>query len=832
MKRGVAPYLLLAILGLACFGELVCHPGQVLYSGHSDLLAMHLPMKCFLVRSWQETGEVPLWCPNSFAGMPFVHDVQVAAFYPPHVPLYLLPERWVGAALSWLVVFHVILAGWLMFGYARSKGLEGVAALVAAMGWMFGGKWLLHLLAGGHYIMVPLAWLPLVLRWFEQALARRSLLRATWAGGAFALIVTGAHPQMTLYAGLFVAIASLWTVWDGSAQPSGIRQSSRKLTCSRLGHWFFLGAWTAVTAVILSAVQLLPALEAAPEASRAVGVDFREILAVTLPCILGMVGPGWTPTWEDRAGLSLVWIAAALAAPLINPGRSRFYGLLCLSLLAFGLGGAALFQWLPGFRLFQIPSRMLMFVAFPLSLLAGQTTQALIAMEPAALGACRRLVLRVAFVGFLFAAVTALADQAMGSHERIATAAWWTNEAISAVVDWVKQRPVAGWLYWAVCCFTVPLSLWLLSKCCRLGPRTWAASWVGILLADLWALSWPQVAVRPIEAIYPIPTSVQYLATCREANPSQPWRVLDRSFSAPASSKPLGSALPQLGGVQIEPVLGYNSFDVRRYKEYLQFILDQDFPVQPRQGIFGYPIVADFPIRNKSLLDLLGTRFVLQPRTAMPFQGVQEPGATDDWRLVAQDPRPTVYSFLAGGMQSLSPYCVYENAAFCPRTFVVYDAMPLAVRPQLLHQLKTTNFSERVLLEEANEQELGSARAERGRYEAAHIVRYSPNQVSVQAEAETAGYLVLADVWFPGWRCTVNGVAAKVFRADYAFRAVALPPGRNEVVFTFSPASYSWGKRVSALGLAALAVWTVIGLLGRRQETLFERVRGPNSSSR
>src|SRR5438874_3027580 len=149
--------LLLALLGLVFFWPLFLHPDQVLYSGHSDLLAMHLPMKRFLVRSWQETGELPLWNPYSFGGMPFVHDVQVAAFYPFHWPLLLLPEEKVGAGMSWLVVLHVIVAGWCMYAYAVRQGLEGAAALVAAVGYMFAGKWLLHLLAGGHYSMIGLA---------------------------------------------------------------------------------------------------------------------------------------------------------------------------------------------------------------------------------------------------------------------------------------------------------------------------------------------------------------------------------------------------------------------------------------------------------------------------------------------------------------------------------------------------------------------------------------------------------------------------------------------------------------------------------------------------
>src|SRR5205814_4731156 len=95
------PPLLIAACALFFFSDLVRHPTAVLYSDHSDLLAEHVPAKRFLVRSWQETGELPLWCTYSFAGSPFVHDAQVAMFYPPYWPLFLLPEEPLGAGLSW-----------------------------------------------------------------------------------------------------------------------------------------------------------------------------------------------------------------------------------------------------------------------------------------------------------------------------------------------------------------------------------------------------------------------------------------------------------------------------------------------------------------------------------------------------------------------------------------------------------------------------------------------------------------------------------------------------------------------------------------------------------
>ncbi|MBV9123543.1 MAG: hypothetical protein JO112_09310, partial [Planctomycetes bacterium] len=93
MFTRLRPLLILTALGLVFFARLVVHPTQVLSSDYSDFLTYHLPCQRFLVHSWKETGELPLWCPDNFAGMPFAADPQVSAFYPLHWPLLLLPEE-------------------------------------------------------------------------------------------------------------------------------------------------------------------------------------------------------------------------------------------------------------------------------------------------------------------------------------------------------------------------------------------------------------------------------------------------------------------------------------------------------------------------------------------------------------------------------------------------------------------------------------------------------------------------------------------------------------------------------------------------------------------
>jgi hypothetical protein len=800
MLSRLSPYLLLALLALLFFGDVVLYPTQVLYSDHSDLLAMHLPMKRFLVRSWHETGELPLWFPYSFAGTPFVHDVQVAMFYPPHWLLLPLPEEQIGAAITWLIVLHVMIAGWCAFALARKQGLGIVASLVAAIGFMFAGKWLLHILAAGHTIMAPLAWLPLALLLLEGAVQRRSVLRATLAGAVFALIVLGTHPQITFYAGLFLAA---WCLQPALEQGGylGPRRKSRSLR--PLLGWALLGAWAALVAVALSAVQLLPALEAAPETTRGVGVAAEATQTVSaLRLVLSLIGPGLLrPNWEYQGGFAVLWVAAAAVAPFLRSGRARFLVAVTILLVLFSLGVGILVQGLPGFNLFQLPVRMLLIVALPVALLAGHTTRALLDLPDAM---PRRRIVRI--VAVVLASCGLLIVGAL---------------LVSLLAG---ERPPIH-LYWLLLPLTLPAFLWLLSVRAATTPR-WAVLWIAILTADLWALARPALAVRSEADIYPLSHCVQELVDRRIEDRDSPWRVLDRGVPNNPSSAPLGVSLPPLGNVTLEPVLGYNTFDVRRTRQYLAFAAGSDEPVKPKESKFGYSILEPMLIENKTLFDLLGVRYLLnstapadRPLLLRDHDGKGEPGRYPGWKEIGTDPSPKVYSFEKGGVVPLAPHAIYENMEVFPRAFVVNRAEPLPPRERVLSALRTTDLRGTVFLEDWH----GTTTVPVVPLRAAKSVDERPNRVVVHLDPGPAGYLVLTDVWYPGWRCSVDGQSTKLYRADYLFRAVDVPAGAREVVFTFEPASYQRGRMISLVALGVVLVLVTGVAVSRR----FARVCNP-----
>ena len=189
------PYLLLLLLWAGYFHPLILHPTQTLYAPYSDLLAEHLPAKVFLNHEWRSTGELPLWNPYHFCGSPFVHDIQVGMFYPPHAVVFLVPESAVGAAISWEIALHVLVAGVFAFIYGRMHQLNEVGSLVTAVGFMLSSKWMTHLLLAGHSIGIGFAWLPLVLLAAERGIANRSVWWVLAAGVALTLFGLGTQPQ-------------------------------------------------------------------------------------------------------------------------------------------------------------------------------------------------------------------------------------------------------------------------------------------------------------------------------------------------------------------------------------------------------------------------------------------------------------------------------------------------------------------------------------------------------------------------------------------------------------------------------------------------------------
>jgi hypothetical protein len=69
----------------------------------------------------------------------------------------------------------------------------------------------------------------------------------------------------------------------------------------------------------------------------------------------------------------------------------------------------------------------------------------------------------------------------------------------------------------------------------------------------------------------------------------------------------------------------------------------------------------------------------------------------------------------------------------------------------------------------------------------------SGNAVTIRAALPAAGWLILADAYYPGWHAAIDGAPIEIQPANAAFRAVKLPAGSHQVEFRYEPQSVKIG---------------------------------------
>jgi hypothetical protein len=345
------------------------------------------PNAAYLVAGLRQ-GQLPLWNPYIFNGVPFLANSQVGALYPLSYAYTLGP---VSIVANYLIVEHFVLFGIGIYLLARaSLGLgrfgAAVAAAITATGGLAGGM-------VGHINQVEaLAWAPFTVTAIERGVARRSLRLAVLGALPIALALFAGHTQvvylstaLALAAGLSRLLQMTWVERHHRPQRAVAAEVARGL--GRI-------AVAPLLALMLAGAQLVPTLELTRASIRATGLDFADAAAGSLPppylliSLLPTVGqPPSSTEW-----LAYVPISAMLLAVIgvWRRPRAEAWWLVAVAVLGLVLAMGQYtplyriaFAVAPGFRLFRVPARWLAVWVIALALLAGWGADVLTGARPA-----------------------------------------------------------------------------------------------------------------------------------------------------------------------------------------------------------------------------------------------------------------------------------------------------------------------------------------------------------------------------------------------------------------------------------------------------------------
>jgi hypothetical protein len=172
--------------------------------------------------------------------------------------------------------------------------------------------------------------------------------------------------------------------------------------------------------------------------------------------------------------------------------------------------------------------------------------------------------------------------------------------------------------------------------------------------------------------------------------------------------------------------------------------------------------------------------------------------------VVVRDGTPLPAGKFEPAFDAPGELAVYRNQDALPRAWLVHDVRSVATAAAALAALQRAEFDPAQHAIVQGDQQLIGAVVPATGAETVQVTHHGTNALTVAVNATTPGLLVVSELWYPGWRATVNGEAVAIIRTNSALRGLVVPAGESTVELWFAPDSWRAGL------LAAIAGWILL----------------------
>ena len=757
---------------------------QPAFLGESfDSLTYYMPLADYAATRLRG-GDVPLWNPYELAGFPLMATMQFGGWYPLNL-LYLI----MSPSAAWFLtgMLHCAIAGVCMFAFCRMLKIGVFGAMVAALMFMF-CSWTIGRAQSCPDELRATTLMPLVFLCAEAVIRRRSMIRIVCLGAALGLLLLSGEPEIFVRTGMvlgpyivcrLVLLRNTDPVWWRTAATTAAAIAAAYLIC-----------------LALTAVQWIPTRELAalstrragtmsPEAvwfgSQSIGQQVWNLLSPAKPglfrsayvSLAGLMLLILSPTSFRRRPLAVFFFFVAVAGFLLSLGTGTFL--------------ASVYYYLPTGNWFRGPTRLLIFFVFAAPVSAAFAADCLAKESVDGL----RVMMRALRCGLIAVAAVSLiclmrnetvlghSADGMGEMQTVGNVSKY-GLGLGQVIVVISAASLGGLLLLRrarlrlaaqiVVCLLIPLDACRGLDGNRLVPHH----------------HYPERVKGDREIVEFVRKNVGTYRTYFE--------------------HPVGN--PAIG--LLNGLFALNGRDPLCPSRFAQYV--QNLMWQKSRGTL--PFMGNGMFRGNStqvrLLDHLAVRYIVVGPQAVFFSARDSNGRSETridttrYRLAHE----------AGSTK------VYENVEALPHAYIATDYKVIGEPTKILDELTRPQFDPRqtVILEQ--EPDLDERLKGTGTGEliggVARIREYEPERVVVDTQTDVGGFLVLSDLFFPGWQAFTDGIRTPVYRANFLFRAVPVPPGKRVVTFRYKPRSFRLGAGISISTLVILFSLVVAGFVSIR----------------
>lgn len=873
---------LIVVVGTGILLAWLFAPALVGTSGFAFRDAAHFYRPQFeYIRGEWLAGRVPLWNPYENLGVPLAAENSSSVFYPGKL-LFALPLDY-AVLYAGYIVLHVALAA--VFGYrlAVHFGAGPIAAGLGAVSYAFGGSVLFQY--SNVPFLVGAAWLPLAILVADRMFRERRAMLAAGLGVVLAMMVLGGDPQIAYNAVLLVALDGLLR-WrearrNGAAEVpakgglvrrrdtllalalvvAGLLAAVQVLPTLEAAPYSTRAHYDAPRNIYELASASIDGFQEAPQLHwydsllgrsswqerRIYQFSVAPWRAVELfwPNVTGRAFPTnrrWLDTlapesdlWTPSLYLGLVPIVLAASVWSLRrkaPLEVRLLSWMVVigglaSLGVFGvawaisgvLGGAqlggvgdevgGLYWWLtvlmPKYVYFRYPAKWFVVANLGLSTLAARGWEA--TWQTAGVGVARRWLMVLAALSVVGLCATAVG---FGWVERHAVEA--SPDPILGPLDWAGARwdVLAAFSQTALIAAAFLAALWVAGK----WPR-WAATArlavFGITLVDLAAAQAYLVLYAPADVWAAEPKVVELLPpgpdnrVFRELEPrppswlrsSSPQRYTEcvrweRETLWPKYNLPYG--IPVLEVSQ--------TIASAEYRALLDVARQHDARGRKRR------------LPDASVLDMLAARVaIVGADTGGEIAASQR---LAEGMVVGTRPGAQGRAWIVHRVEALPQFA--SRSRWRLRAFTAEVLFPDG-KPRDWRMVAVVETDEPAALAALP----AGPRERASEEEHCAIVHADPLRVEIEANLATAGLVVLADLYYPGWVLTVETAGREhsvpMLRTNRVMRGAVLPPGTHRLVYRYRPKSVLYGGAISALSWLVLAIVAAFATIRSRRGT-------------